>query len=594
MPHHSHVIDFRTTNTVWCSVLVETLHCLGLTTAIICPGSRSTPLTLAFVQHPAIDAIPILDERSASFFALGIARQTHQAVALVCTSGTAGANFYPAVIEAFESRVPLVVMTADRPPELRQCHSGQTIDQQKLYGAVPNWYAELALPSLDEAMLAYGRQTMIHAWERSHSPIPGPVHLNMPFRDPLAPLPEPEAFALAETFDGDRFFQHITPSHHHPTSSSSPLASIPSLPTSIWEQWQSIPDGIIIAGIAQPPHPERYCRAIAQLSATFGWPVLAEGLSPVRNNATLKAHLISTYDTILRQPDDASRLAPSCVIRIGEMPTSKILRQWIAECNPLQWVIDGGDRNLDPTHGRTIHVRCSIEQLVSLMPSQNLTPSLKALNLSPFLTQWMDAEQSTRHRLDDQMAAIKDWFEGKVAWTLSQTLPRNTPLFIANSTPVRDVEWFWKPGDRRIRPFFNRGANGIDGTLSTALGVAHRNQSSVLLTGDLAFLHDTNGLLVTKKFQGHLTIILMNNDGGGIFEFLPMAQFDPPFEEFFAMPQHIDFSALCATYGVSYELMQSWAMLEERLRCLPNDGVRVLEIQCDRRSSFQQRQQFWS
>ncbi|PSO94433.1 MAG: 2-succinyl-5-enolpyruvyl-6-hydroxy-3-cyclohexene-1-carboxylic-acid synthase, partial [Cyanobacteria bacterium SW_6_48_11] len=182
-------LDFRNTNTLWSSIIAETLKRLGLTTAIICPGSRSAPLTVAFAQHPEIEAIPILDERSAAFFALGVAKRSHVPAALVCTSGTAGANFYPAVIEASESQVPLLVLTADRPPELRDCHAGQAIDQQKLYGSYPNWQAELALPSQKIGMLRYLRQTIVQAVKRSLFSVPGAVHLNVPFREPLAPTP---------------------------------------------------------------------------------------------------------------------------------------------------------------------------------------------------------------------------------------------------------------------------------------------------------------------------------------------------------------------------------------------------------------------
>jgi 2-succinyl-5-enolpyruvyl-6-hydroxy-3-cyclohexene-1-carboxylate synthase len=217
-------IDFRNTNTVWASILVETFQRLGLTIAVICPGSRSTPLTVAFASHPQIEAIPVLDERSASFFALGQAKQTGKPVVLVCTSGTAGANFYPAIIEAKESRVPLLILTADRPPELRDCHSGQTIDQIKLYGHYPNWQTELATPSLELKQLSYLRQTLIHAWEKTLFPVPGPVHLNLPFRDPLAPLPEPQATHLAATFQPEEFFTHL-PHPPHPLSNSGKIAN---------------------------------------------------------------------------------------------------------------------------------------------------------------------------------------------------------------------------------------------------------------------------------------------------------------------------------------------------------------------------------
>ena len=205
------MIDFRNTNSVWASILAETLKRLGLTTAVICPGSRSAPLATAFAQTHGVDAIPVLDERSASFFALGVAQQSRRPVALVCTSGTAAANFYPAVIEARESRVPLLVLTADRPPELRDCHSGQTIDQLKLFGTYPNWQAELALPFLEMGTLSYLRQTVTHAWERSLHPVPGPVHLNIPFRDPLAPLPDATSVDLESQFQLEDFFSAISP-----------------------------------------------------------------------------------------------------------------------------------------------------------------------------------------------------------------------------------------------------------------------------------------------------------------------------------------------------------------------------------------------
>ncbi|NEQ81590.1 MAG: 2-succinyl-5-enolpyruvyl-6-hydroxy-3-cyclohexene-1-carboxylic-acid synthase, partial [Moorea sp. SIO2I5] len=209
------------------------------------------------------------------------------------------------------------------------------------------------------------------------------------------------------------------------------------------------------------------------------------------------------------------------------------------------------------------------------------------------LQKWCEAEAKVRAKIDKTMTTMSQLFEGKVAWLLSQCLPLETPLFIANSMPVRDVELFWKPGNTRIRPWFNRGANGIDGTLSTALGIAHRNQSSVMLTGDLAFLHDTNGFLIKNKFVGHLTIILINNNGGGIFEMLPIAKFDPPFEEFFATPQDVDFSHLCLTYGVEHQLIQSWQELKQRLNPLPTQGIRVLELSTDRRKDASWRQHYF-
>lgn len=579
-------IDFRNANSVCTSILIETWKRLGLSTAVVCPGSRSTPLAIALIQAEGVEAIPILDERSASFFALGLARQLKQPVVLLATSGTAGANFYPAVIEARESRVPLLVLTADRPPELRNCHSGQTIDQLKLFGTYPTWQAELALPSLETSMWRYWRQTAVYAWERSLYPVPGPVHLNLPFRDPLAPLPDgSDSESLASQFQPEDFFSGITP-----------LTPSPPLPP--YPHWRGDPEfplspaplpnsqsdrGIIIAGVAQPQQPREYCEAIAHLAKTLKFPVLAEGLSPVRNYADLNPYLISTYDLILRNQQVADKLTPEIAILVGELPTSKELRTWLERTQPRYWIVDPCDHNLDPLHGKTTHLRISVEQLAQIYTLKPESPSL-------YLHVWCDAEAKVRASVDQKMAEMNQMFEGKAAWLLSRSLPPGTPIFIANSMPVRDVEFFWSPNCSAIQPFFNRGANGIDGTLSTALGIAHRRQSSVMLTGDLALLHDTNGFLIKNKFVGHLTIVLINNNGGGIFEMLPISKFNPPFEEYFATPQSINFECLCQTYNVEYESIASWEHLQQRLNPLPKQGVRVLELRTDRKADAKWRQ----
>lgn len=562
-------VTFHNLNQLWSYVITATLERLGLSCAVLCPGSRSTPLTVAFAKQTQIEAIPILDERSAAFFALGRAKTTGKPVVLVCTSGTAGANFYPAVIEAKESRVPLLIFTTDRPPELRECHSGQTIDQVKLYGNYPHWQTELATPSADMRMLAYLRQTIIHAWERCQFPQKGTVHLNTPFRDPLAPVEDGTNFRL----DCQEFFAGIV-------SSQLAITNYP-----IPREWQKCQRGIIIAGVAQPQVPEEYCRAIARLSQTLKWPVLAEGLSPVRNYADLNPYLISTYDIILRNQKFAQKLAPEMVIHIGEIPTSKELRHWLITTNPQRWLIDNNADNLDPLHGKTTHLHLSVENL-EIREWESLNEER-----GWFLKTWSELEAKVRKNIDQTFEEMEELIESKVAWLISQFLPPQTPLFIANSMPVRDVEFFWKPNNLAIKSYFNRGANGIDGTLSTALGIAHRQQSSVMLTGDLSLLHDTNGFLLRNKLIGHLTIVLINNNGGGIFEMLPIANFEPPFEEFFATPQNIDFAQLCATYGVEHELIISWQHLQTRLEFLPTQGMRVLEIRTNRKSDTQWRKE---
>ncbi|WP_254173625.1 2-succinyl-5-enolpyruvyl-6-hydroxy-3-cyclohexene-1-carboxylic-acid synthase [Planktothrix pseudagardhii] len=577
------MIDFRNINTVWASILVETLAQLGLKTAILCPGSRSTPLTLAFAQHSSIETIPILDERSACFFALGIAKRSGLPTVLVCTSGTASANFYPAIIEAKESRVPLLILTADRPPELRDCHAGQTIDQVKLYGNYPNFQTELTVPSLDLGLLRYLRQTLIYAWERSQLPIPGVVHLNIPFRDPLHPVSQAEATALKSVFPDD-FFTKIN------------LIKAPVLSSfhasDYFKLWYNYSQGIIIAGVAQPQNSEVYCQAITHLSQQLNYPVLAEGLSPVRNYSNLNPYLISTYDLILRNFTLAEKLAPQVVIQIGDLPTSKTLRNWLEQQQPDYFILDPSYQNLDGLHGKTTHLRISIEQLSEQIYRREAPDTLNLTESQFYCHLWCELEAQARTTIDQQLEPINLLIEPKVAWLLPQILPQNTPIFIANSMPVRDVEFFWSPNSLNIQPFFNRGANGIDGTLSTALGIAHHQQSSILLTGDLALLHDTNGFLISNKFIGHLTIILINNNGGGIFEMLPISQFNPPFEDYFATPQNINFAQLATTYNVEYEQIKSWEQLQQRLNPLPETGIRILEIPTNRKKDAQWRQQY--
>jgi 2-succinyl-5-enolpyruvyl-6-hydroxy-3-cyclohexene-1-carboxylate synthase len=560
---------FQNPNTLWAFVLAETLHHLGLTTAIICPGSRSAPLAVAFAEHPQIEAIPALDERSASFFALGIAQKSRLPVALVCTSGTAGANFYPAIIEAKMSRIPLLVFTADRPPELQYAHAGQAIDQVKLYGNYPNEYFQLGTPLATVEQLQYLRQTLIQAWRRALFPVPGVVHLNLPFRDPLAPVTQGDLSDRIQEIDWETFFAEVDKITLPPPVSTYPLLTA----------WENELQGIIIAGVDQATNPWGYCRAIARLSQSLGWVVLAEALSPVRNYAGLNPALVNTYDFILRDRDRANSLKPKMVIQIGELPTSKVLRTWLQEANPQRWVLSPHYENLDPLHGRTTHLPYAVEQLVFSNPNPTTT-----IAESTYSQQWHQAQQDIQGKINATMTETDTLHESKIPWLLSQVLPPSTPIFIANSMPVRDAEYFWMPRNSGIRPYFNRGANGIDGTLSTALGVAHKSQSSVLLTGDLAFLHDTNGLLLQRYLQGHLTIILINNNGGGIFERLPIAKFEPPFEEFFAMPQQVNFADIATTYRLEYHDIKAWAHLEKLLKTLPSQGIRLLEIPTNRKA----------
>ncbi len=558
------LIDSRTTNSLWASVLVETLRRCGVGHVVISPGSRSTPLTLAFAAQTEVNAIPVLDERSAAFFALGLAKQQHRTVALLCTSGTAAANYFPAIVEASESGVPLLILTADRPPEMRACASGQTIDQQKLFGGYVTWFHELAAPVASEAMLRYLRQTVIHAVGRTTRPGGGPVHLNLPFRDPLVPTQDdPDAGGVAAAVDWDHFFGQ--------TKADSPEWQLVAQPPYLAAEVH----GIIVAGPESRREPGEFAGLVGTLARKLGWPVLTDGLSSLRNFGEVVPNLVTTADLILRHAAAAERLKPEVVLVIGGWPTSKILRAWVEASGARIFLQSGRLDNRDSLHGRT-QTFPSLEALVQLLPEITDPNGYQRL--------WASYERKIRGALDARMRDVTEFFEGKAAWLLGQHLPEATAMFVANSMPVRDVEYFWAANARRVQPFCNRGANGIDGTLSTALGIAHDSgRPAVLVTGDLALLHDTNGFLLRPKFRGSLTIVLINNHGGGIFEHLPVAQVEGSFEEFFATPQEANFATLCQAYGVEHVFVKDWPHFVALIGTLPADGIRVLEVRTDRK-----------
>jgi 2-succinyl-5-enolpyruvyl-6-hydroxy-3-cyclohexene-1-carboxylate synthase len=478
------------------------------------------------------------------------------------------------VIEAHESGVPLLVLTADRPPELRACGSGQTIDQQKLYGGFVNFYHELAAPAAEVGQLRYLRQTVLHACERALAPGAGPVHLNVPFRDPLAPQPDGGAAAtLAQSIDWSAFF-----------------AQVPLLSAEAWQRVSPLPrlvpdvHGLIVVG--PEPQPQHYAERVGEIARKLGWPVVTDGLSPLRNLAETVPHLVTTADTLLRNATLAERLVPEIVLCIGGWPTSKVLRGWLERADAPTYLFSNRIGNRDALHGRTQHCTglAALAQLVPVAEDPNGYQRL-----------WARYEQKTRAALDERLSAETALFEPKAAWLLAQHLPAETPLFIANSMPVRDVEYVWPPNHRGVRPVVSRGANGIDGTLSSALGAAQASgRPAVLLTGDLALLHDANGFLLAPKFRGSLTIVLINNDGGGIFEHLPVAQFEPPFEEFFATPQRVDFATLCAAHGVPHVRVHDWSQFSTLVATLPPAGIRVLELRTDRKRDAAQRKAWFA
>jgi 2-succinyl-5-enolpyruvyl-6-hydroxy-3-cyclohexene-1-carboxylate synthase len=481
------------------------------------------------------------------------------------------------VIEARLGRVPLLVLTADRPHELRECGAGQTIDQLRLFGHYPLWQAELALPEPETESLRYLRQSLCHAWDRARMNMGGPVHLNLPFRDPLAPTAD-EDFDYADLDEPPgATFEDVEP------------APLPTYllageeRSAILRRLGPYRKGLIVVGPHHPRDPGDHAKKLGQLSEFLGWPVLVDGLGSARNHQKRVGTVISQYDCILRSEDLAGELEPEAILQVGALPTSKILRAWLASVQAPTWVVDGGDENRDPLHGKTVHLRCTLELFFADLRIEGGVSS-------DYAERWAALENEAVKQINQELNEESGFFEGKVAWTLSRVLPPETPVFVANSMPVRDVEFFWMPSDSASMTLCNRGANGIDGTLSTALGMAQAgNKPAVLLTGDLALLHDGGGPLLTPAFGGSLTIVLVDNGGGGIFHNLPVARFEPPFERLFVTPQSVDFKQLAATHGWGYEKPENWNAFERAVRKLPDKGIRLIHVQCDAKEDVQRR-----
>lgn len=559
-------------NSVWGALTMEVLARLGVETVVVSPGSRSTPLTLAAERNPKLEAVSILDERTAGFFAVGLAKRTHKPVVLVCTSGSAVVNYHPAVLEASMSGTPLLVLTADRPAELRDCSSGQTIDQLKIFGDSVRAFNEMALPEVSVPLLAYLRQTLVHAVNRSLHGNAGPVHLNFPFRDPLAPSIDAEPIIDAHVLELQA------------TVSTRPCECIGTrvgLDTVALERLASHHRGIIVVGAVNPREgDEAFADAVAMLADKLGWPVLSDVLNPLRGHASDSTALICHYDAFLRQPDQLDSLAPTAILQIGALPTSKVLRGWLGSQDAVSFLLTDRPVNTDPLHRVATPLFGQAHVLAEAMHHLKTD--------SAWTDSWRAVEAMTVASIDSQLEAIDGLFEGKVAWLLSRHLPVGTPVFLASSMSVRYAEYFWSAGNRACPIQANRGANGIDGTLGTALGMAHRGQPAVLLTGDLAFLHDSNALLATRELKGSLTVVLVNNNGGGIFEHLPVSGMGEVFERHFATPQSVQFDTLCQAYGVEYLHAATWDDFVTAIDGLPAAGVRVIEVRTNRKADKMQ------
>jgi 2-succinyl-5-enolpyruvyl-6-hydroxy-3-cyclohexene-1-carboxylate synthase len=530
-------------------VVVDELARNGVTEAVIAPGSRSAPLAIAFAEHPGIRLHVRIDERSAAFLGLGLAKASGIPVPIVCTSGTAAANFHPAVLEAAHSRVPLVVLTADRPPELRATGANQTVDQIKLFGSAVRFFAELGVAEARRGMVPYWRSVICRALGSAAS---GPVHLNVPFREPLVQDPTDEAWPepLAGRPDG------------RPWTDVQPLVSTASAAEPARELAQPPERGILVAGdgVTDPQ------QAVAFAEAA-GWPIFAEPMSGAR----LGPNAITTYSQLLAIPDVLARYAPHLIVTVGKPGLARSLLELYPRVSHL--VVDPNAQWADPT-------RTAFRVVAAL-------PGLPRTGNSPgWLAAWQRMEKAARGELDRILGQDGELSELGLAAQIADVAGDNAVFVVGSSMPIRCLDLVQRAGPG---PWVlaNRGASGIDGCVSTAVGAALAHQAigggpAFAMLGDLAVLHDQNGLIIGPgEARPDLTVVVVNNAGGGIFSFLPYAGM-PQFEKLFGTAHGVDFAHVAAATGWEYHLVSH---AEEVPGALKGGGTRLIEVRTDRQAS---------
>jgi len=564
-------------NALWGRVLADELAAAGVDAVCVSPGSRSTPLTVAFDRHDDIRILSHLDERSSAYFALGRARRTGAVTPLVCTSGTAAANYHPAVIEASQSRVPMLLLTADRPPELRDSGANQTIDQEKLYGDAVRWYRDVAEPEATPRKLRSLRTTAARAVARAEGTPAGPVHLNLPFRKPLEPTPVegdvPTDLPEAATEGRAGAFVETT-------------AGVPELDDDRLRELASSlsePRGLIVVGPDDAPgiDPE----AVAALAHATGFPVLADPLSGVRyGGVTRTTPVIGGYDGYLGDRVRTAWPDPDVVVRAGASPTSKPLREYLAAVDADQYVVDPAAGWREAAFTATDLVVADPTRLFA-----RLSRLLAGPGSDDWRARWVDADAA-------HAAAVGDtdgFCEGRILGDIVDLAPDPATVFVSNSMPVRDLDRFGGPTTASLTALGNRGASGIDGIVSTALGAgASTTDHLTLVTGDLAYYHDTNGLAAIERCGVEATIVLLNNDGGGIFHMLPIESHDPPFTAQFVTPHGLDFEPTGDLYGLSFARIEGGdreAFREAYAEATAAEGSHVIEVRTDAAESHEVR-----
>jgi 2-succinyl-5-enolpyruvyl-6-hydroxy-3-cyclohexene-1-carboxylate synthase len=572
-------VDATNRNTALASAMAEELARSGVRRAVISPGSRSTPLAVALWREPSIEVTVVLDERSAGFFALGTALATRVPAAVLCTSGSAAANLHPAVVEADEAGVPMIVLTADRPPELREIGAGQTIDQLKLYGDAVRWFSEVGTQEADDQGLLHFRSVACRAYAAAlGDPRPGPVHLNVPWREPLAPVPvEGQVTATDPLALAGRGSEPLT------SVETAPRRADEGLLDRLAERMEGTERGLILAGRLPDP---TVAEPLVDLAAAAGFPVLAEPTSQLRRGPHDRSLVISTYDHLARERPESLR--PELVLRAGDLPTSKPLRQWLAASEGLeQIVIDPAAEWREPTRRAGTIVRADPAATARGLSERlgRLRPGASVVAGSPFAAAWLDADRGVREALGARLEALEGLSEPGVWTALGRALRDGDSVFAASSMPVRDLEAFLRPGPEGVRFASNRGANGIDGLASTAAGLAAGSGARAwAVLGDLALFHDLGGLALVREVP-HLRLIVVDNSGGGIFHFLPQAEAMPgdEFEGLLGTPAGTDPAAAAELFGLSVAVPADATQLDQAMA----GDARMIVVRTDRQRNLE-------
>ena len=606
------------------AALVDEFYQLGVRHAVFSPGSRSTTMAMLFTEYEGFETYMNIDERSASFMALGIAKAHKEPTVLVCTSGSAVAHYLPAILEAQYSGVPLIVLSADRPYTLLHTGAPQTVDQQKIFGTAVNYYEELAVPQ-DEHYYTYPRQVARKAYMKAMDTKKGPVHINVPLFEPLVPELDRKHFVMGRSpykvFKpnyGDVFSYQNRSNNTSNVSNASNVSDVSDVSYTknttdnsanntnnfnnfnnsnlLLTQYKRV---LILAG---PQIDVDEVESIHSFAENLQAPILADPLSNVRrchktgtiddnhevasnrNNDTdmiQKKHfsdvVISTYDAFLADKDLWPVLKPDCVIQFGQIVVSKRVQQMVASWDNVEYIeVNPTMDSMNPMGKTTIHMQASIDMFTHLFAVKNES--------NAYLNRWQRLDVAGKAQLS---TAIEEpsCFEGRTIRELQQHISDNSQVLVANSMTIRDFDYFWVSGESDAVLYGNRGVNGIDGTVSTALGLATNHQPTYLVMGDLSLFHDLNGLAVAKTHNLNLTIILHNNDGGGIFEYLPQKG-TKYFDYLFSTSQGLDYSGAAKLYGCGYTKISSPDELSSVLAKIGQEsGVHIIEIPTNREYS---------